>query len=98
MQKGRDDVLIGIFNLPMAHFDSNGSTKANVRVRIHCEYAVLEVNESTVAAAVLAMHSLDLMADGCVTNRHRKGFSCTNTSSSIHAAGHCVPSVQKTVV
>lgn len=101
MNAGRDAVLIGIFNLPMAHFDSNKSTKANVRVRIHCEYSVLEVNESAVVYTVLAVHSLDLMADSCVqtgTGRERKVFSLTNTSSSFHAAGHWVPSVQKTVV
>ena len=55
MQKGRDAVLIGISNLPMALFDSNKSIKANVRVRIHCEYSILEVNESAVVHTVLAV-------------------------------------------
>lgn len=72
MQRRRDDVLIGILNLPMAHFDSSKSTKTNVRVRIHCKYSVLEVKQSAVVHTALAMHSLSLMADRCVTNRHRK--------------------------
>lgn len=72
MQKGGDAVPIGIFNLPMAHFDPSKSTKANVRVRIHWEYSVLEATESAVVHIVLATHSLDLMAGICVMNRYKK--------------------------
>lgn len=59
--KGCDADLIGILNLPMAHFDSNKSNKANLGVGIHCECSVLEVNESAALHAVLALDSLDLM-------------------------------------
>lgn len=65
-------MLIGILNLPMAHFDSSKSTKTNVRVRIHCKYSVLEVEQSAVVHTALATYSLNLMADRRVTDRHRK--------------------------
>jgi len=69
-------------------FNSNKSTKAYLRVKIHCEYSFLEVNESAVEPTVLGMHSLDLMADGCVTkqaqdDRGRASFALTQAVPSM---------------